>query len=359
MKRLRVAVVGAGHLGRIHARLLGALPDVELVAIADTVLAQAKKVAAEHGAQAFHDYRQILGMIDAAIVATPTITHHAVGLDLLRAGLHVFIEKPIAANTREADDLVAAADASGLVLQVGHVERYNPAFIAAAPYLGRPQYIEAARTSGYTFRSTDIGVVLDLMVHDIDLALALAQSDVARVEALGFSLLGKHEDMAQARLTFANGCVANLTASRASYVAQRRMQVFASGVFAALDFATPSARLVRPGEAIAQGRIDAECLSAGEKQSIRDNLFHDYLPTEGLTLRPTNAIQEELRDFTASIATGRRARVDGRQGSQAVAVAERVLNAIAEHRWNTEGGDRRGPLARPILGKLDTHRDAA
>src|SRR5690606_32110004 len=218
---------------------------------------------------------------------------------------------------------------------------------------------EAERTSGYTFRSTDIGVVLDLMVHDIELVLALAQSEVTRVDALGFSLLGKHEDLAQARLTFANGCVANLTASRVSYVVQRRMQVFSRGAFASLDFAGPAARLVRPSEALVQLRGAIEHLTPEDKQAVRENLFRDYLACEELALRPTNAIQEELRDFATSIITGRRPRVDGRQGRDAVAVAERVLDAIAEHRWNAAPSSLRGPLAIPPAALPSPRRDAA
>ncbi len=359
MKRIRVAVVGAGHLGRIHARLLASLPEMELVAVADTAIAAAQQVAGEYGGVAVGDYRQCIGHADAAIIATPTITHHAIGAELLRAGLHVFIEKPLAASAREADNLVHLAEEHGRVLQVGHVERFNPAFVAAASWVEGPQYIEAERTSGYTFRSTDIGVVLDLMVHDIELVLALAQSEVTRVDALGFSLLGKHEDLAQARLTFANGCVANLTASRVSYVVQRRMQVFSRGAFASLDFAGPAARLVRPSEALVQLRGAIEHLTPEDKQAVRENLFRDYLACEELALRPTNAIQEELRDFATSIITGRRPRVDGRQGRDAVAVAERVLDAIAEHRWNAAPSSLRGPLAIPPAALPSPRRDAA
>jgi predicted dehydrogenase len=326
-------------LGRIHARLASSLPDVELAAVVDSIPRQAEQVAAEHGAKALSDYHDVIGLADAAVIATPTVTHHAVGMELLENGLHVFIEKPLAPSTAEAQELVAAAESRGLTLQVGHVERFNPAYTAAAPHLERPQYIDATRTSGYTFRSTDIGAVLDLMIHDIDLALALAESQVERVDALGVSIFGGHEDMAQARLTFANGCVANLTASRASYVACRRMQVFSAASFAALDFAAPSAKLVRPSPAMLAGEMDFEHLSPEEKQRFRENLFVEHLRTSDLTLSPRNAIQEELREFAASIAGRGVPTVDGRQALHAVAVAERVLEAIANHRWNIGQGN--------------------
>ena len=345
MSRLRVAVVGAGHLGRIHARLLAALEEVELVAVVDSLAAQARLVAEELGVEAFSDYRDLAELADAAVIATPTVTHHAVGLDLLEAGLHVFIEKPLAPTVLEAAALVAAAEHHGRVLQVGHVERFNPAFTAAAPLLDRPQYIEAERTSGYTFRSTDIGVVFDLMIHDIDLVLALAQSEVERIEALGISIFGRHEDIAQARLTFANGCVANLAASRASYAPGRTMRAFSSSAFASLDFAAPSARVVRPSESLASGAIDFDALSAAEKQAVREQLFTEHLRLEELPLTPRNAIREELRDFAASISLNCRPQVDGRQALEAVAVAERVLDEIAAHRWNSESDIPCGPLA--------------
>jgi predicted dehydrogenase len=345
VKRLKTAVVGAGHLGRIHARLLASLEEVELVAVVDSALSQAQRVAAEHGVAALADHREVAELAEAAIVATPTVTHHAVGLDLLEAGLHVFIEKPLAPKNAEAADLVEAAQRRGRVLQVGHVERFNPAFAAAAPWLHRPQYLEAERTSGYTFRSTDIGVVFDLMIHDIDLALSLAQSPVVRIDALGVSIFGRHEDIAQARLTFANGCVANLTASRASYAASRTMRAFTASGFASLDFAAPSAKMVRPSEAFAGGAIDFEMLSAAEKQTVRERLFSDHLCLEELPLTPRNAIRDELRDFAASISLNCQPQVDGRQGLEAVVVAERVLDAIAAHRWNTDSGILCGPLA--------------
>jgi predicted dehydrogenase len=363
VSRLRTAVVGAGHLGRIHARLLASLEDAELVAVVDSIGSQAKAVAEEHGVAALSDYREIIGLADAAIIATPTVTHHAVGTDLLEAGLHVFIEKPLAASAAEAALLVRAADLHRRVLQVGHVERFNPAFTAAAPCLRRPQYIEAERTSGYTFRSTDIGVVLDLMVHDIDLALSLAESEVERVDALGISIFGAHEDISQARLTFANGCVANLTASRASYIANRSMRVFCSSGFASLDFAAPSAKFVLPSESLARGAIDFETLSAVEKQTVRENLFTEHLQLEDLPLTPCNAILEELRDFAASISANRSPQVDGRQGLAAVAVAERVLHEIASHRWNSDSGILCGPMAafqptRNVFGPMPRRRVA-
>ncbi len=205
MTPLRVAVIGAGHLGRIHARIAAGLDDIELVAVADPVAACRDAAAAESKTESVADYRELIGEIDAAIVATPTNTHHTVGIELLSSGIPLLIEKPLANHTAAADDLVNLARKQGLVLQVGHVERFNPALAWAASEVHDPKYIEATRTSGYSFRSTDIGVVLDVMIHDLDIVLALAGSTVTNVEALGISVLGGHEDMATARLTFASG----------------------------------------------------------------------------------------------------------------------------------------------------------
>ena len=184
------------------------------------------------------DFRELVGEIDAAVVATPTFTHHAIASELIRGGVHVLVEKPIAPNVREADELVQLARRRHVVLQVGHVERFNPGLVSVERRLAEPKFIEARRQSGYTFRSTDVGVVLDLMIHDIDVALSLVKSPVVQVDALGVSVMGDHEDMVSARLRFANGAVANLTASRMSYAPARTMQVFTATGFASIDFAT-------------------------------------------------------------------------------------------------------------------------
>ncbi len=226
MNRLRVAVIGAGRLGGFHAQKLAQLPEVELVGVADPVESQRSRVAAECRTAAFADYRELCGRIDAAVVAVPTRLHHALGKELLRRGIHVLMEKPLTPTAAEADELVALARRQRLVLQVGHVERFNPALAAASPHLRSPHYLEAVRASGFTFRSTDVGVVLDLMIHDLDVVLSLVRSELRRVDAMGISVLGGHEDVANARLEFANGCVAALSASRVSYEPVRHMQIW-------------------------------------------------------------------------------------------------------------------------------------
>ena len=258
MNPLRVAVIGAGHLGRIHTRLLRGRADIEFLGIVEPSAETRQRVATEFQTTGYATVEEIWDRLDAAVVVTPTKYHHAVTLPLLEHGVHCLVEKPITFSLDDADELIAAARRHDRVLQVGHVERFNPALTTIRPHLGPARYIEATRTSGYTFRSIDIGVVLDLMIHDIDIVLALAQSAVVDVRAIGTPVLGPHEDMAQARLEFASGCVANLTASRTSFQQQRTLQIYSPTAFAALDLGTRQAKLVRVGDKIARGQVDVQ-----------------------------------------------------------------------------------------------------
>lgn len=347
MTRLRVAVVGAGHLGRIHARLAASSPHLHLTAIVDPLESARESVAREHGALPLADYRELFGQVDAAIVATPTSTHFGVVRELLRGGIHVLVEKPITPSVDEADQLVRQAKQGQLVLQVGHVERFNPGLTAVHEKLYDPKFIEARRLSGYTFRSTDVGVVLDLMIHDIDVVLSLVQSPVERVEALGVSVLGDHEDMVNARLKFASGCIADLTASRVSYVSQRSMQVFTSQCSATIDFAARRASLVQPSEAVLDRSFSVGSLTAGQRDQLRDHFFNDVLWKHDVPVVEVNAIEEEQRDFATAIRTGVQPRVTGADGREALAVAQQILERVAAHQWDGLAGGRRGPLAKP------------
>ena len=328
MNPLRVAVIGAGHLGKIHTRLMSARQDVEFLGVVEPLAAQRERVCAEFNVAGFADVSEVVDRLDAAIVVTPTKYHHAVALPLLKRGIHCFIEKPITYSLADADELIATARWQACVLQVGHVERFNPALVAVRGQLGPARYIEAHRTSGYTFRSIDIGVVLDLMIHDIDIALSLAQSDVVEVRATGTPVLGPQEDMAQARLEFASGCVANLTASRASFVQQRTLQIFSPSAFAALDLANRKAKVVHVGEQIARGEIDVERATPEQVTAVKERLFVDYLPLEEVAVPEANAIADEQSDFLDAIRQGRDPIVTGEHGRAALDVAYRVLSAI-------------------------------
>jgi predicted dehydrogenase len=347
MKPLRLAVVGAGHLGRIHARLARNLEGAELVAVADPVAAARQDVAAETGATPYENFLDLVGRIDAAIVATPTWLHHSVAMPLLRAGIHLLVEKPLAASVDEADEMVAAAEAAGVVLQTGHVERFNPALCRVLPHLTEPKYIDAVRISGYPFRSTDIGVVLDLMIHDLDIALSLADSPVKEVSAMGISILGRNEDAANARVVFENGCVANFSASRVSYRAERSMQVWSSQSFASIDFGMRTTTVVHPDEDVLRRKVDVDGLPAERQQRLRGHMFDDLLVKEKIEGAEGNALADEQRDLVASICEGRAPRVTGAAGRDALALAEEILRAIERHAWDGSADGRIGPFAAP------------
>jgi len=347
VRKLRVAVVGAGRLGGFHAQKLAGMEDVELAAVVDPVPEARNRVAAECGTLPLPDCRQLPERIDAAVIAAPTRWHHPLGLELLASGVHVLVEKPLCATLAEADELVEAARRAGVVLQVGHVERFNPGMAAALAHVRDPKYVEAVRAGGFTFRSTDIGVVLDLMIHDVDLVLSMVRSPVRSVEALGLSVLGGHEDVANARLEFECGCVATLSASRVSHEPVRRMQVWSPRAFACIDFATRSTTVVRPSETLLARRFDVESLSAEEVEHYRAHLFEEHLPREELQAEAVDALRLELADFVQSIRTSRPPRVSGEQGREAVAVAEQILAKIHAHAWDDTADGPVGPLATP------------
>ncbi len=357
MNEVRVAVIGVGHLGRIHARLLTQQPGARLVGIVDPVDTAREAVAGELACTAFADPIALVGQIDAAIIATPSRHHHAVAAELLAQGVHVFVEKPMTLNVGDADDLIREAAARNLVLQVGHVERFNPAFVAARPHLGEPKYIEAVRAGTFTCRSTDVGVVLDLMIHDIDIVLSLVDDEVSRVEALGAAVFGPNEDWAQARLTFAGGCVANFSASRVAMEPARRMQVVAHDRIASIDFGARQARVMHPSERVLAGDVDVNTLAPAERAELVAKLSTEFLPIVDLPVEESNAIVQEQREFIAAVQHTGEVSVSGRDGRRALDVAERVLVAIATHRWDGAADGSVGPrpsssepaLAEPIL----------
>jgi predicted dehydrogenase len=244
-RKLRAAVVGVGYLGQFHAEKLAAAPGVELVAVVDADPARAQSVAAKLGCAAHDDPRALAGAVDLVCVAVPTPRHRDVALPFLEAGVHVLVEKPIATTLAEADALIAAARKGGALLAVGHLQRFNPAFRALSAALAKPLYIECERLAGFKQRGIDVDVVLDLMIHDLDLVLSMAQSELAHVSACGFHVLTDSIDIASVRLEFADGCVANLSASRVSQQPVRKLRVFQADGYASADLQAGKLRLVR------------------------------------------------------------------------------------------------------------------
>jgi len=258
---VRVAIIGAGHMGRYHAEKFARLPGVELAAVVDPDPARAQ----------VSDYRKVLGSVQAAVIAVPTNLHHEVARACLEKGLHVLVEKPIAATLAEADDLVDLALKKKAVLQVGHVERYNKAFRALVARMDRPLFIDAERLSGFKQRGAEVDVILDLMIHDLDLALSLARSEVSGVSACGFRVLTGDTDIASVRIEFANGCVADLTASRVSQAAVRKFRVFQPGVYVSADLQAGKLRYVKQADGVIEETEEAH--SGGDALATQAESF--------------------------------------------------------------------------------------
>ncbi len=350
MKDLQIAVIGAGHLGRIHAKLLGQVDGVKLVAIADPIDAVRSQASSLFGVPVFESHKAVMGIIDAAIVASPSHCHADMVSDLLTAGKHVFVEKPITVNADDANDLVALAAQKRLTLQVGHVERFNPAWTAAAAVTAGAKYVEATRASRFPGRCLDVGVVMDLMIHDIDLVLSLTKAPLRHVASSGISVVSQHEDMAEARLEFACGLVANLKASRLSLTPARQMQTFGPNGFAEIDFGSLSLTTVSADSSITDRSFD---LNSATDQPLRfaDELFSTYLVPQTIKVEARNAILDELHDFAISIQSRSNPTVSGTDGLRAVEVASRILEAIDNRRWTRDQGTGlTGPHAIPREG---------
>jgi predicted dehydrogenase len=289
---IRIAVIGAGSFGKNHVRVVSENPRAQLTHVIDANLDRAREQAAPHGAIASADYRDIIGHSDAAIVAVPTIAHPEVGCTLLAAGLDVLVEKPIAPTLAEADQLVAAAALNGRILQVGHLERFNPAIIALEKLATLPLFFEVHRMSVFTLRSLDVDVVLDLMIHDLDIVLALANSPLKEIRAAGISILSPKVDIANVRLEFENGCIANLTASRVSTDKVRKLRLFQPRQYISVDYAKQAAAAFTVGgpQGIAFEQLPIE---TGEPLKLQFDAFLDSVETrtkpklDGVTARKT------------------------------------------------------------------------
>lgn len=351
---LRLAVVGAGHLGKIHARLAADLDDVELVGIVDPVRDAADAAASEFQTVGFTRLAQILSLADAAIVATPTVTHEQISHTLFEQGIHALIEKPLTDNVAGGRNLVQAAEANGCVLQVGHVERFNPAFQVAQSHIHDAKFIEARRVGVHAFRSTDIGVVHDLMIHDIDLVLSLVPSQPVDVQAFGVSVLGDSEDIAQATIRFENGCIANLVASRVSLQAERRLNVFTPTAFVGVDLQSCQVDTVDTGDRLRDGFALSD-IPPADRSGLKNELFSGLLNHHRPMVHEQNAILEEQRDFIRCIRTSSTPRVDGHAAVAALELAEQILNSIAVHEWDGTATGRVGPFG--ISSQQDILRD--
>lgn len=303
MKNLRIGVVGVGHIGSNHARLYAEIPSAEFTAVYDVDPYRSRTIGAKFGATPAKSLEEFIEMVDAASVATPTNTHFAIASSLLAKGKHVLVEKPITDNTVHATELAELATRTGLVLQVGHVERFNPVLGALERHLTHPRFIEAHRLSPYSERSTDIGVVLDLMIHDLEVILHFVRSPLWSIDAVGVPVLSKSEDIANARLHFEDGCVANVTSSRISPERLRKIRIFQEDAYLSLDYQNQSGEIYRRvGGHITRDRVEIE-------------------REEPLKL--------QLASFIECASTGREPRVSGSQATAALKLAVEITKRIA------------------------------
>lgn len=310
---IRVAVIGTGYLGRFHAQKYAAMPGVELTGVVDIAPERAKAVAQETGTRAYSDLSEIIGRIDAASVVVPTVHHYRISKALLAAGVHCLIEKPVTTSVREADELIELASEKGLVLQVGHIERFNPAVKVLYERVDRPFFIEAHRLNIFNGRATDVDVVLDLMIHDIDIILGLVRSPVVEILAVGAPVLTSLVDIANARLIFKNGCTANLTASRISLDAMRKIRVFQAGAYISADCLERKNLIVKR----------AKCADS-QSSMVLEPIHHDK---DNMSI---DMLYNELEDFILAVKGVKSPIVTGEAGRMALDLALRISNQIVD-----------------------------
>ena len=305
---LRIGVVGVGHLGRHHARILSSLPGADLVAVVDTNRARAEEIAAASHTRALFDAADLAGHVDAVTIAVPTEIHRDIALPFLSAGVPVLVEKPMARSLAEADAMIEASAKAGAILAVGHTERFNPAVAAARPLLTDPRFIEGHRLGTFPERSLDIDVVFDLMIHDLDVVLSIVPSEVESIEAVGVPVLTGRVDIANARLRFANGCIVNLTASRISRDRVRKIRFFQPAAYLSIDYAAQKVELWR----LVRGESGVPAIEGGDVDVVNEE-----------------PLKRELADFIEAVALRRRPMVDGEAGRRALALAEAITARMA------------------------------
>ena len=337
-RTIDVAVVGVGRMGRHHARTYRQMAGVNLAAVVDTDTDRAAEIADEFGCPYYGDTDELLTRapsVRAVSVAVPTVHHQAVAAPLLERRIACLVEKPLAPTMRQAKALADVAETHGAILQVGHTERFNPAVRAVAAMGVTPRFIEVDRVSPMTFRSLDVGVVMDMMIHDLDIVLMLADSPLARIDAAGVAVLAEHEDVANARLVFASGCVANLTASRLALKTERKLRLFSEHCYVSLDYQKRSGVMIR--QAANAAALERVRHQIADGLDLSDLDYSDLVHVEELTMDlppgEDDPLTAELLSFVDAVRTGRRPSVDAAAGYAAVDAAERVGAAIRAHKW--------------------------
>lgn len=322
--KIRCGVAGVGSLGQHHARIYAGMPDVELVGIFEPDSARAKEICAKFGCRRFESLEELGEACDAVSVVVPTDRHADVALPLLAQGCHLLIEKPICASLEEAERVLAAAQAAKAIVQVGHVEHFNPVMSFMEKAVDRPGYITTERLAPYQTRGTEVGVVLDLMIHDIGVVLALVKSPIRRIDSVGINVLSKTEDIANARIEFESGCVANLSASRMSLKKNREIRVFQDNAYLSLDFMNQKGHLVKKSDLIAYGlKLKIGLAKAGDVSSI---------PVQDIPIEKGEPLAIELAHFVSSVATAHQPKVGGALGKSALEVAMVVTDQIRKRK---------------------------
>lgn len=329
MSKLKVGVIGVGHLGSLHAKMYAEIESVEFAGVFDVNTEKRNEVAAKYKVRSFDSMDALFAAADAVSIATVTTTHYEVAKLALHAGKHVLIEKPITSTLAEADELIALAQQKNAYIQVGHIERFNPAIISLEAYQLKPMFIESHRLAQFNPRGTDVAVVLDLMIHDIDIILSLVNSPVKQIDANGVAVVSDTPDIANARLQFQNGCVANVTASRISRNKMRKMRMFQSNAYIAIDFQQGSADVFRLGNE-GEGSIWSTMLlgQIGEGKKKRNIIY------EQPEIKKINALKYELESFVNAVQQNTRPVVNGEDGRMALDVAQQIMQKIQIQKFN-------------------------
>lgn len=333
MKTLRTAIVGAGKMGKIHAKVYEKLDCAELVAVADSDLERAKALAEKYDCLAVTDPAELVGKVDAVTISAPTLAHHDVAALFLKNRIPVLIEKPLASTVQQGRALVELANANDTILAVGHSERCNPVVQAMKRLHIEPMFIEVTRVSPYPFRSMDIGVVLDVMIHDIDIILSLANSPVKKVDAAGVNVIADHEDICNARIIFENGCIANITASRLALKTERKVRLFSRQAYLSLDYFRKEGIVIKADKNIDLVKWIRE---HQEKQDFDFTSVNwpDLLHIEQLAIEDAEPLRIEQESFLAAVADkSKRPEVTGTEGLAALECAEQILAGVKAHQW--------------------------
>ncbi len=334
MKKIRTAVIGAGKMGNIHAKVYSNLEQADLVGIADTQIEKAEKLAKRYDCQAFANPADLIGQVDAVTIAAPTIVHLELAKPFIENGIPVMIEKPLAATAQEGMQIVDLSQKHGVVVAVGHSERCNPVVQAMKRLEIEPKFIEAHRISPYPFRSTDIGVVLDVMIHDIDIILSLAQSPVKTVEAVGVSVIAEEkEDICNARIVFENDCIANVTASRLALKTERKVRVFSRQAYLSLDYFKKSGIIIKADSNINVVNWIKEQQKDPDFNFLSVN-WPDLLHIEELTIDDKEPLRVEQESFLRAVAdSSQRPEVTAEEALSALECAEMILGSASQHQW--------------------------